>query len=269
MRLQQELDLFFGKSSDALTRVYARLKPSGGPPPQRLAGRIVGPFSRSGRTLAATVAFRELPAGETLLAEALVPDMCCWSPQQPHLYRVHVELVRHDGSLESVEREWGVRRLAPHGTRLYWNAQPWRLEAEHVSAAISDLELDDWRQTGRTPCLAGPPDALCREASRMGVALLAVVRTSGSELLAEIRRLARWPAVVMALVEGQSDPDTPLNELAPNLILAAWNDAAGTVPSWAQVLFRREPGPRGDLPVVGVGAPGEPSDELAGYVVWK
>jgi hypothetical protein len=263
MRLAEHLDVFFGRSSEAVTQVYLRIKgPFRGD--SQLAGSIAGPYCRHTRTLATKVAFTAARPGTDLLAQATVPDLCNWSLDQPHLYRLHAELRRSGQVVDSVDWEWGARRLGQKGSSLFWEAKRWVLRG--VSQALLEAPLAAWRESRLTMLVENPPEDLCSEASREGVPLVAVVRDASNQLPQRIRQLSRWPAVMLVLLETRPG-DINLQELAPNLLFACWADEHPPADE-ARALFcpANSPkiarlGPTSLLPVIAVGE-GHPVTDL-------
>jgi hypothetical protein len=109
------------------------------------------------------------------------------------------------------------------------------------------------RKTG-TGLLAGSlEESLAVEASREGVLLAARVEGDDEEMVTRaLRRLARWPAVAMAVLDDRIDLPRELSQRAPNLILACQltRTLQGDPPAWAQVLLVDQVAlQRGDVPL--------------------
>lgn len=247
----EQISVFFGQADAARARVYARLECFGLPADCKLTGTVRGPLSRYARTLAADVPLRPRPAmeagdgAEPLLAEATVPDPCFWSPETPYMYEVRVELNCGGQPLGATHRLLGIRTLGAHGGRLMWEGCHWVLRGVAAAAVEPPAELAEWRECGAAMIVKQPDDALCEEASRVGVLLAPRLSGNGRAIISQLRRLARWPAVGLALLE----PSEPLpvegsSELlgaVRNVVLVARGDAApGLAPPWAQARITLE-----------------------------
>jgi hypothetical protein len=223
------LEIFFGDASNALARVYARLPAADAPPSCRLSGRIAGPTCAYSRTLQAAVplsAQSAEPDGEWLLAEAIVPDPCFWTSELPLLYQVHVELRQAGELLESAERPLGIRPLAARRGRFVWEGRPWVARGASA-AALPAAPPADWRSADLMMCVEAPSDELCSEASRLGCVLAAELSGSDVEIIAEARRLARWPAVAMLLLDSGAPLDASVRQAARNLPLGRLQSVQG------------------------------------------
>jgi hypothetical protein len=234
MTTSDQLEIFFGEASDAEARVYARL--SGAEfAGCRITGRLLGPECRFAQTLPATIPFRDRGPGATPLAEATVPDPCFWTPELPFLYRAELE-IRFPGSatIEKINRPVGIRRLGCLRQSLYLDAKRWVARgAIRERAAIGDLAAA--RAAGAVLYVPEADDAFCLEASQLGVPLIVEVPI-GSHLKSEISRLARWPAVFIAVLDSSAPVDESVSAAARNLLLAARVDDASAAPLWAKAL---------------------------------
>jgi hypothetical protein len=231
MLLPDQPEVFYGAVDPAAAQVYVRWSASR---PQELAGitlggTIRGPFSRLARTLPATVPLVDQGPGESLLARAVVPDPCYWVPGAPYLYAVRVE-ARHGGRVVAeAECTLGIRPLGVAGRRFKLAGKGWMPRAVHRDL-VQPMDVNDlaaWRELGAVMIARSPSDDLCRQASQQGVLIFA--EGSPGDVVAEIRRLERWPAVGMiVLPAGVFLPaDRPL---ARNLLVArhfAGKDLAG------------------------------------------
>ena len=90
--LLARLEVFFGEVHPAAARVYASLQTDDLPRNCALSGSIRGPFCRYASTLQSSASLVSRSHNGGLLAEAVLPDPCFWTPDLPHLYRVQVEL---------------------------------------------------------------------------------------------------------------------------------------------------------------------------------
>ncbi len=246
--LSDHLELFFGEATAAEARVYARLDGSQLPPDATLSGQLVGPECRFARTLPAKIPFqfRGRDARGALLAEAIVPDPCFWTPDLPMLYRAELQgKSRRAGisptcqnEVAPTERRFGIRRLGVRGKSLYLDGQRWVLRA--VSRERADLEdLAAARTSDAALVVAAADDDFCLEASQQGVPLIVMVSGRGVELVNEIRRLSKWPAVFLVVLDPEQPADFDPRPLARNLLFAVHYRADKPLGSstWPHVLW--------------------------------
>lgn len=250
--LTDRLEIFFGATSEAVCRVYARLENTGSDEQPKLTGTLSGPTCQYAETLPATYSFVDRGPGQSLLAEAVVPDPCFWTPAMPHLYRAKVQLRQADKVLGQVERTFGIRPLGASGRKLIYAGKSWVLRG----VAADELPRVDWARwhDAETAMLAhDPDDALCETASRVGVLVVADLDEPD---IHEIRRLSRWPAVGVISWPGSQTPDH-LQGLGHNAIWAqrfAAGEPVAPAP-WADAaiceLPKSEPTPSGfaDCPI--------------------
>jgi len=212
-----DLQIFFGDASPAVTRVYARLP--GAQPGLRLTGTLRGPRCVYAHTLEVTAKFRPLPGHDPLVAEAVLPDACYWSPELPYLYSARVELWQGDQQLADVNRLFGIRPLATHGANLVYASKRFVLRAVAWDAP-TDEALAICREVGAALYYHEPSDVICGRASDIGVLVVAEVSGSAQHLIQEVRRLARWPAVGFAVCQQQEGWPEEARAVAPNLLLS-------------------------------------------------
>jgi hypothetical protein len=225
------LEIFFGHASDALARVYARLRGPEATEGLKLFGTLAGPDCLYAQTLPATFSFVDLGEGNSLVAQAVVPEPCFWSPQMPHQYRADVRLQRGGETVARAQRQLGIRLLGAAGRNLIHDGKRWVLRAVRGDE-VATLDLHEWHEAEAALMVQNPPDELCREASRIGVLVVAELVTADP---GEIRRLSRWPAVGLVVLDRAAEVD--LQGLAHNLLLAerfAADDPLRPAP-WANV----------------------------------
>lgn len=221
--IDDRLEIFFGEANNAAARVYARLADESMTDNCCLTGRVIGPTCPYSHTLSATIPLRAKSARESaggaLLAEAVVPDPCFWTTELPFLYRVELELRRGDEVLASAQRLLGIRRLGVHGRRLIFEGRGWGARGVDVRE-VPERPLAAWRAADLAMIVEQPDDALCAEASRLGVLLIAELAGEDESLAADLRRLARWPAVAMAMLPAGVPFEPSLRKVARNLLVA-------------------------------------------------
>jgi hypothetical protein len=218
-----QLEIFFGDANNAEARIYARLPRDAAPAVAKLAGRVVGPQCAYASTLSATIRMNpkrpQIEADTDLLAEAIVPDPCFWSPELPFLYRVEVELRQGAELLASAAHALGIRPLGARGRKLMLEGKPWVVRGVEQSA-LPPAELSQWRAADTAMVVEAPSDELCAKASRLGAWLLARIDGDAIHLAAELHRLARWPCVAMILLEAGAELPEAVVRRPRNVLLA-------------------------------------------------
>lgn len=228
------LDLFFGDANPAQARVYARCACNSG---TRLNGHLTGPTCDFARTLPARIPFAEpSPAagenrvrGTAAVVEAIIPDPCFWTPELPFLYQAKLELTG-----DRAERIIGLRRLAVRNRHLHFDGKRFVLRAIRIQNIDSAAEFA--RETWTALIVDNPSDDLCNFASRRGVLLIADLTTRRDP---QLRRLAQWPAVAIALMDGNTALSPEIRAVVPNLLLAQYipNNQSVQLAPWAQLAF--------------------------------
>jgi hypothetical protein len=118
-----------------------------------------------------------------------------------------------------VERLIGIRRLGAVGHSLYLDGKRWVARgACRDRSDISDLPAA--RESSAVLRVPLSDDAFCLEASLLGVPLFVDLDVDESQLLPEIRRLGRWPAV-FAIILDSSAPIGPDHRAAARNTLFA------------------------------------------------
>ncbi len=266
-----DLDLFYGRVTDELAQVYVRHRNLAGGGEFSIRGRIHGPYCEIARTIASSVPLRDAGPGETLLAQADVPEPCTWSPELPAHYEVEIELMRGGECVVRDLRRLGIRRFGPRGKSLYLNTRRYVLRGIHAMAVDSTAangsgtddelasDLEGWRRSGAAIVIDNPSDALCDAASRQGVLIVARIDAKRAE--AQLRRLSRWASVAIVVIDGVIDAQvksegTIWHAAAPNVVLAQSLAPGRQIPPtpWAQLALCEFHG------VGGIGEPlGDPS----------
>ncbi|MBI1899660.1 MAG: hypothetical protein HYS13_00930 [Planctomycetia bacterium] len=233
-----ELELFVAQADPTAARVRALLPCAPHDAESlKLSGQIVGPRCDFSKTLPARIPLVARDSAEGLAAEAIVPDPCFWTPELPFLYDVQIEIVGEGKNAQTIERILGIPGLRPHRLWLFLESRNYVLRGVRREAA-SEVEIDAWRVERAAMAVTDPPDELCAAASRRGV--LIVARVSGN-LREGVRRLARWPAVGIVVIDGATSvapaDAAQLRTLAPGKLLAARlpRDVALSPPAWARL----------------------------------
>jgi hypothetical protein len=228
----ERLELFFGQTSEAMARVYARLRDFEAPPGVQLTGSLTGPSCLYAETLPARFPLIDRGPGEAMVAEAVVPEPCFWTPEMPQLYQASVQLRLGSQIVASADRMFGFRTLGASGRKLIYEGRRWVLRAVRRDA-VPSASLDNWHASDAAMVVRDPDDNLCRAASRAGVLIVAEL---DSVNLNQIHRLSSWPAVAMVILPGDAAVD--LAGLKHNMLLAAriGNGHAWNVPCWAHLV---------------------------------
>ena len=249
--LAEQLELFFGDAHVGEARVYARL-PGVDSSTWQLGGQLIGPECCYSHTLRATIPFRSLrnPAASTeatpaagVLAEAILPDPCFWSPELPLLYRANIELRGRtvdatNAILQKVERVIGIRRLGVRGKSLYLDGGSW--VPRGVRSDRSAIEFLAAARVAQVLLYVREADeAFLSEASHTGIPLAVELAGDGGHLAAELRRLAHWPAAFFAIIDAGQPLDLDPRRVARNILLAAKirHGSVVSAPTWAQVVW--------------------------------
>lgn len=212
--LAERLEIFFGAASEAMCRVYARLERSQLDEVGQLSGTLSGPSCQYAATLPATFSFVDRGPGESVLAEAAVPEPCFWTPQMPHLYQADVQLRLGEKVLFQVQRTFGIRPLGIGGQSLRYHGKAWVLRGVRAEE-LSSIDLREWHDAETAMLVRNPDDALCEMASRLGVLIVADLASADP---GELRRLSRWPAVGVVAMPDSGAID--LAQLGRNVVPA-------------------------------------------------
>ena len=236
--LLDRLDLFYGAASNNLARIYARILGIPGGAEFSLAGFIRGPECEYCKTLPTSTPLGDAGPGDSLLAQASMPDPCFWSPDVPARYRAHVELRRGNDIVESTEREFAVRNFGCRGKSFFLDGRRWVLRGVMADNPSTE-DLPAWREACAAMIVSDPSDELCREATRQGVVIVpSVSRGETAEAnLEQVARLARFGAVHLVLMRSAEIPGEALRRAAPNLLFGldvGWDSPflAGRIPSY-------------------------------------
>jgi hypothetical protein len=222
------LQIFYGEANPARARIYAQVARPADGDRWRLAGQVTGPRNEFAGTLEATVPLRDLGPGATLLAEAVLPDPCFWSPQSPALYEAELKLIDDRNEVrETVIRQFGVRALGVRGRSFYLEGKRWVLRAvdRRCDPDATPSRLDIWHKAWASMLTVSPTNELCREASRQGVLICAWVEGTRRDVENELRRLSRWAAVSMAVIDCCEPLNETISTVAPNLFLGHYVQA--------------------------------------------
>ncbi len=219
--LLDNLDVFYGELTPARATVYARLEGLKNTAGLTLSGFVRGPRCFYSTTLLSTYPLADAGPGPSLLAKALVPDPCYWSPETPNIYDVTVELRRGRDIIASEVRQIGFKPLGISGRFFTWEGKPWVLRGvRKQSTAEVDFAL--WREQCAVLCqqpIAGIEDKMCR-ASEQGVMCfcsLPLENLFGEDrAINYLRTLVQFPAV--GIIISQRPLHKKVQRAAPNLL---------------------------------------------------
>ena len=213
-----QLEIFHGASTPALTHIYARLANVPTATGLSLHGSLRGPECLFATTLPATLPFADGGPGDSLLIKLALPDPCFWSEELPALYQVHVELRAATEVLASTTRRFGIRSFGPRQRSFYQEGLRRVIRAAYSSTS-GEPDLLAWHDAPLSLCVDRPGDALCEEASRAGVMLIALLSPDILNVANEIRRLSRHAAVAIIAIEAEGF-DPTWRAMAPSMVFA-------------------------------------------------
>ncbi len=227
------LEIFFGEASDTVCHVYAQLPIDSDEHPFQLCGSLTGPYCEYAETLTAKFSFADRGPGKSLLAMAVVPEPCFWTPEMPHLYQAHLQLKQGDKVLAEAQRRFGLRTLGIQGRNFFYDGKRWVLRGV-LSSDVPPTELAAWRDIDMVMLVRNPDEALASEASRIGVLLAAELDAADAPTL---RRLSQHAAIAFVVLPGNWEE--PAEAVAHNLILVQrfGRDEPIVPAAWAQALL--------------------------------
>jgi hypothetical protein len=205
-------EVFSGAADPAEARVYAVANHDAGHGDNgwQLSGHLVGPQCEFAHTLPARISFRAQHLENGILAEAVVPDPCFWTPELPFLYRAELNFHHGDAVESKYTQTIGIRRFGNRGGTLYFDAKRFVFRGVNLSFDVEPTEsqLNYARETGTATVVSWPTQQLCELASRRGMMVIADLQTSemrSQQNAAEtLRNIAHWPAVLAAIVDAKT-----------------------------------------------------------------
>jgi hypothetical protein len=232
------LDVFYGDLTANRAIVYARLPRPPDGAGLSLVGTIRGPRCLHAETLPATSPLVDLGPGPTLLAQALVPEPCFWSPDLPAIYDVTINLRRGSDIIATARREIGLRSFGVRGRHMILDGKRWVLRGVLDGSTTAALPRQ-W-QAAAVACVTESTDhERLSEASQWGALTAVVVVGNAADIAARLRQLALYPAVAIAIVQGRLPPDSNPTSIAPNLLFAqpfSFQEEFA-VQAWANLLY--------------------------------
>lgn len=232
MSLEFETTVFTAPQGEALAKVYVVAVPTRDVTDDelaayRLSGNIIGPRCKYSSTLQTKIPFRHrgfTPCGyrTALLAEAVVPDPCYWSPELPFLYRAVGEVTGDVAGQQSFDQTFGIRSIGTSRNRFTLNDKVWVPRGVDRGLA-PNATLAEWRDSATLMVVKDLDEALGQAASEAGVLLLASTDERGERAAEVLFRLSRYPAVVLAFVDDCDRIDPVLQTVARNTLLGRFD----------------------------------------------
>jgi hypothetical protein len=234
MGLEFETTVFYTCVGEALARAYLIVTPTTDVDRDtlstfRISGQVVGPTCRYSSTLQTKISLVHFGLAtwgdrSALAAEAVVTDPCYWSTELPFLYRAVGSIDCGDGVPVALEQTFGMRDLRVFRTRFVLNGKVWVPRIVYQHEVPADTPIEAWRDANTVMLAVDPSDKLLREASEIGVAMVTGSASGQTMDIADVRRMSRFPAVAMTLIES-TDPLEPVwQQAATKLLLARWYD---------------------------------------------
>jgi hypothetical protein len=233
-----QLDVFYGDLTANRAYVYARLPRPADDPGLTLTGFVRGPRCLHAETLPLTAKFVDLGPGPTLLASALVPEPCFWSPDLPAIYDVTVNLALGTEIIATERREIGLRSFGALGQHFVLAGRRWVLRGVKASSTVATLPRA-WHEASAAFIGERSGDAQLAEASQFGALSVEHIGGSVAQITSSLRQLALHPAVTFAVIDGHLPADFKPTAIAPNILLAQKRQKSEpfTTQPWAQAIW--------------------------------
>jgi len=233
------LDVFYGDLTVAQACVYARLPRPADDAGLSLTGQVRGPRCLQAETLPVTSPLVDLGPGPTLLARALIPDPCFWSPDLPAIYDVTVNLLRGQEIVATGRRELGLRALGVRGRSFALEGKRWILRGVSTSSTVAKLPRQ-WHEVLASYVTVQVDEGQLAEASQWGSLAVVELDCAEHEAAERLRLLSLHPAVALVVIRGTLPADFKLSHVAPNLLLAqaiSISDDQNAIRPWAHALW--------------------------------
>ena len=195
MSPQYSIRIFPGRVSDTTAQLYVQAEVSEAADEYRLSGRINGPHIHNAHTLPASIPFKDLGPGETVLVATVIPDPCVWTPDCPALYDLSLDLVTTAGEVvKRIQTKTGISSFGVYRNSFYLNAKRFVPRLIHESF-VGTHSFDELREARLGVFANEPSEDMLLESSRLGVPLM--VRAT----LERLDELAAWPSVFAVLLD--------------------------------------------------------------------
>lgn len=218
------VEIFHGEATPAVARLYVRLDTDNSQSGWSLAGQVKGPYRTDAHTLPATTPLVPCATGESLLAMAVIPDPCAWTPETPSMYQLDLQL--HVPQERVMERQivTGIRGLGARGPNLFRHGKRWVVRALESPTG----EITNWTawQSNASMMVVDPvtetlvTEAFLSQASKMGVPLVVKLPPSLQEMESLLCAISHWPAVSVVYVDTGSPMIVEPQRRFPNLLFA-------------------------------------------------
>lgn len=230
---QFNISVFSDAQGEAAAKIYVAAVPDDHAEAEalasyRISGSILGPACRYSTTLQAKIplthrGLTRVGDRTALLAEAMLPDPCYWTPGLPFLYRAVGEISGSSAPI-AFEQTFGTRSLAVVKKRLVLNGKPWFPRIVHRDEVADEASLEQWRDSACVLFVDDADDELCRAASETGVWLMTTIGDDERSPIEELVRLGRHPCVAIVVVRSELADARELRTAAPNTLLARFSD---------------------------------------------
>ncbi|WP_425616133.1 hypothetical protein NA78x_006072 [Anatilimnocola sp. NA78] len=255
--LQFDPDVFHGELTVNRGQVFVRAARPAELADCTLHGYVHGPRCELAHTLPAKFTLQDLGTGPTLLARTTITDPCYWTSDLPQLYDVHVELRRGSEVLAREQRMIGLRGIGARDQRFVREGKAWIPRGVSL-ASLAGNDITQLREQLLVGVCSSPPLDLLVEASRRGVYLIVHIDATQQDAASALHQLARWPAVMMAVIHGADSAAKSLAQVAPNVILSqpmkAEDSAVVPPAAWASAMVAEVTDslmvPTGTLPIL-------------------
>ena len=242
--LLENLEIITGQTTPTESRVYARLPNDDLPEGCTLGGWLYGPSCAYAHTLPVKITLRDLGEGDGLLAEAVVPDPCCWTPRMPFLYEVTVQLRRGDDVLAEVQRPFGIRTLGVRGSDLLLEGKRFVVRAgggwwlSVAKPQSNNWEPRLWHDSTTAMLVDSPSDELCCQGDVAGVLLIVHVSGSASDAASRLRHLGCFASVGMVILDDEAARGESIRRPRSGVLLAQRVRGGGSfdMRPWADVI---------------------------------
>lgn len=222
--------VFYESQGEALARAFVLAAPRESVDREELAtwridGRVVGPTCRYSSTLQARIPLAHrglMPWGDRLAiaAEAAIPDPCYWSTELPFLYRAIGEIVIDSTTRVPIDQTFGMRTLSIVRKKIALNGKLWVPRGVRREVVVGNAPLELWRETDTVMVVDDPDEELCREASEIGVLIIARSSQNEPASLNVCQRLGRHPSVVIISLNANGFAESGMHRIAPNSLFA-------------------------------------------------
>lgn len=173
-----------------------------------VAGTLYGPLCKYAKTLPSQFSLQDIGGAATVL----VIDPCYWTPALPFLYQLLLEVRDRKDQVHRQEMHIGLRRWQMRGRDFWLEGRRTVLRGMRL-AKPTNGDLQAAREVETALVVRDPSDAICAEASELGVALIADLRSGKSDVRRRAEQLTWFASVLVLLVDEEQAAqlhDSPL-----------------------------------------------------------